>query len=137
MIEEFRTNMLSVLQLKSTIYRYLEFHDVIGTFGLGRIDSDPNFLPSVFEELRYKYKITDPFMEIYFNKFQGYLLFGRESEEKVGEYVEFPMVDNFGYTVEFDAFEYEVLSPGTGEKKELKLETSLMRNFFSFNANTE
>lgn len=137
LLKDFRTYILSAVVLKHSFYRYLYYHNVIGTFGLGRPDADPNFLPSAFEDMRYKYQITVPFYEFYFSRFNGYLLLSRESLVDEEKFAEFDMVDNFSYSVEFDQFNIEVVSPGGGGKKELKLETSLKRNRFTLNINTQ
>ena len=118
-------------------YKFLDNFNIVGTLGLGRRNSEADSLSGFYEQTRYNYRMKDNFIEIYFNSYLGYFLFSRESEENKGEYGEFYIKSNVDYIIDFDSFDYQVISFEGGLKGELKFEKNVKKSFFLLNPNTE
>lgn len=137
LVQDLRLAIMSVDEVKSDKLGLIRDNNVIGTFGIGRVDSDFLAVPNVYDDMRYKYRLVEDYLELYLNKANGYVLFSRESVQDEDEFAEFEMIDNFSYVIALDEIELEVLSSGSGYRDSLKLERTGGRDKFVLNLNTK
>lgn len=136
-VQDLRVSVVSIDEVKSSKYELIRYNNLIGVFGIGRVDSDFLAVPNIYNQMRYKYRLVENFLELYLNKANGYVLFSRESVQDYEDFAHFDMVDNFDYIIDLDEIELEVLTAGSGFRDSLKIERTRSRNKFILNLNTK